>query len=96
MRQTRYLNIILTVNAVLLGALLWTALIGRPLLSEPAEAQVRTRFTVPPNVPNAGAQRAAIVNELREMNALLDSTRDTLLSGRIKVQVTNVDSLRQE
>ena len=53
MRQTRYLNVILTVNALLLAALLWTAIAGQPLLVNEASAQVRTRYSTPPTIPTA-------------------------------------------
>jgi hypothetical protein len=103
MRQSSYLNTILTVNAVLLAGLLWTALAGRPLFAESASAQNSSRprpsglVTPPvPNVPNASAQRYTTINELREIKSMLKSTRQLLESGQIKVNVTNIDQINRK
>ncbi len=54
MRQLKYLNMILTVNALLLAGLLWTTVTGGPSFVPEAMAQSRSSLGPPvPNVPNA-------------------------------------------
>jgi hypothetical protein len=89
MRQGRYLNVILTVNAALLSALVWNGIAERPLLSTQAHAQ-----GVPEGVPNAGMRRQQVIDGLRDVRSQLDGMRRTLESGAVKVQVTNLDELK--
>jgi hypothetical protein len=89
MRQGRYLNVILTVNAALLSALVWNGIAERPLLSTEAHAQ-----SAPDGVPNAGKQRQQVIDGLRDVRLQLDSMRHMLESGAVKVQVTNLDELK--
>lgn len=89
MQPSRYLNVILTVNAVLLTAVLWNGIAERPLLSSTAHAQ-----GVPEGVPNAGMQRHQMIEGLRDVRSQLEATRRMLESGAIKVQVTNLDELK--
>ncbi len=93
MRQGKYLNTILTVNAALLSALVWTQLAGGPYLGSSASA-----FQAPPTptggVPNAGLQRQRQIEELQAMRAAVDSMRKTLEGGKMKVVVANADEIR--
>ena len=94
MRQMRYLNAILTVNAVLLAALLWTQVATTPVLAQPAVAQSRTRPTGRiPLLPNAAKQRDAQTGLLREIKESVDATRHLLERGGFKVEVTNLDAV---
>ena len=55
MRQGSYLNVILTVNAVLLAGVLWTHVAGTPVLNSTANAQ--SAGTGGTGIPNAADQR---------------------------------------
>lgn len=90
MRQGIYLNVILTVNAVLLSALLWTQLANRPLLAHPAAAQQ----SVGEGIPNAAAQRQRQLEVMRDIKVSVDATRKLLESGKVKVEVTNLDQIK--
>ncbi|UCD74981.1 MAG: hypothetical protein JSV91_14485 [Phycisphaerales bacterium] len=91
-RQGTYLNAILTVNAVLLSALVWTQLAPRPVMAETATAQATRR----PGIPNAAEQRQKLITAVKDMKASVDSTRKLLESGKLKVEVTNLDEIRLE
>jgi hypothetical protein len=93
MRRATYLNVVLTINAVLLAALLWSAVAGRPLFSTEAAAQSRTRYAEVPNVPNAGEQRAEMVAALKDLKQSVEAT-NRLLSSGVRVVVTNPDEIR--
>jgi hypothetical protein len=92
MRQMKYLNVLLTVNAVLMTAVLWTQLADQPLLSSPAHAQR------PPGagegVPNAGSQRQQMIEEIRGLRSTLEATKSFMEGGALKVQVTNLEELK--
>jgi hypothetical protein len=92
-RQGTYLNAILTVNAVLLSALIWTQLAPRPLMADTATAQYDARRG---GIPNAGEQRQKLIAGMAEVKASVDSTRKLLESGKLKVEVTNLDEIRLE
>ena len=89
-RQTRYLNVILTVNAVVLSAIAWTQLAGAPLSSS-AMAQN------PPDqqgIPNAGAQRQRMIQELQGLRESIDGMKKQIDSGKLKVVIANIDELK--
>lgn len=92
-RQGTYLNAILTVNAVLLSALIWTQLAPRPVMAEAATAQVNTRRG---GIPNAGEQRQKLIVAMKDVKASVDSARKLLESGKLKVEVTNLGEIRLE
>ncbi|MHC5002512.1 MAG: hypothetical protein ACYTJ0_05255 [Planctomycetota bacterium] len=100
MRRATYLNVILTINAVLLTALLWTALAGRPLLATEAAAQSFTRpqdqnpRTRTPTIPNAAVQRAEMIQALREIERTVERTNQLLSSGGIRVEAIGLDQNR--
>lgn len=100
MQRTKYLNVMLTVNAALMTALLWCAVVGSPMLDSRAEAQTFTRpsqqnpkFEVP-TIPNAAKQRYEMVEALRAIERKVDATNQLLSNGRLRVEVTNADRLR--
>ncbi len=78
MRRLRYLNFMLTVLAVLLALNVWTAWSAAPPLAESAWAQ---------GIPDAGAQRQQIIDELKKLNKTTDKVKDLLTSGDVIVQV---------
>jgi len=91
-KQVRYLNFILTVNAVLLACFLWAHIADRPILSDIAEAQVRTARDVPAP-PNAAEQRAEMIKALRQMNKSMNRVESSITSGSLQVKVTNLDEI---
>ena len=80
MRSLRYLNGILTVLAVLLGLQLWTSWTTSPSvdMATPAYAQ---------GIPDAGAQRAQIIDQLKLLNSNTAELKGLLLSGKAQVKV---------
>jgi hypothetical protein len=89
MRQGTYLNVILTVNAVLLGGIVWTQIAGRPVLEQTATAQVGT------GVPNAADQRQKMIEALRDMKTSIDANTKLMQSGKLKVEVTNLNEIKK-
>jgi hypothetical protein len=89
MRQSNYLNVILTVNAVLLAGLLWTQVVGRAPLAEQAAAQSTTG-----GFSNATEQRQRMIDLLLEIKTSMDATRKVVESGKMKVEVTNIEMLK--
>jgi hypothetical protein len=94
MRQATYLNVILTVNAVLLAAVMWTQ-VSVQSLSPAAHAQ-SGQGTPGGGVPNAADQRQRMIESLREIHSSVEATRRLVESGRVKVEVTNIDRLRDD
>ncbi len=92
MRQQKYLNVILTINAVLLAALVWTQVAERPVLDRTATAQIQSR-AVQPRFPNAAQQRSEIVRGLASLQKAVDKNTQILESGRMRVEVTNLSEL---
>jgi hypothetical protein len=95
MRQLKYLNVILTVNAVLLTGLLWTQIASQPVLTGEANAQTRTQRSVP-TIPNAAEQRKRMIDGLQDVAKTTAELQRLLQSGEIKVQVTNLDEITIE
>ncbi|MHC5022326.1 MAG: hypothetical protein ACYTGG_00245 [Planctomycetota bacterium] len=101
MQQGTYLNVILTINAILLAALVWVSL-------GPAEAdaqQVRPNpepsspvrsspFTGTPFPINPGAQRIRMIELLEHISAATLETNDQLEAGEARVQVTNLSEIQ--
>lgn len=87
MNHLRYLNVMLTLVAILLVLNLWTLWVGTPAgerlsMTEQAHAQA--------NFPNAAEQRRQMVLELERMNAKLDGIdqiRRMLQDGSARVKV---------
>ena len=81
----QYSKTLLTVIAILL-AIVAVGLFGHT--SDPA--------TVEAQVPDSGSQRQLMVEQLREMNVRLGQLTKILSSKTLKVEVTNVNELRNE
>ena len=80
MHTLRYLNGILTVLALLLALNLWTAWTATPAtdLASTAHAQ---------GIPDEGAQRRDIIDQLKLLNTKADAIQALLSSGQVRVQV---------
>lgn len=86
MNGLRYLNGILTTLAILMALQLWTTWTATaPGLATEAHAQ---------GIPDSGAQRAQMINQLKLVsqkvdtsNKLLTSTQQFLKSGKLQVNV---------
>lgn len=89
--RARYLNVILTVNAALLSVIAWTQLAGGAPWSGSAMAQSPGE---PQGIPNAGAQRQRMVQELQGLRESVDGMKKQLESGKMKVIIANVDELK--
>jgi hypothetical protein len=93
--QGRYLNVVLTVNAILLSAIAYIQLAGGAPWSASAVAQ-----TPPPGtpggggIPNAGAQRQEMIGELAALRASVDGMKKQLEGGKMKVVIANVDDIK--
>lgn len=66
---------------VMQGLILASVWSGRPAMESVAEAQV----------PDPGAQRIAMINELKSLNAKVDSLTTFLESGRLQVHIPKAD-----
>lgn len=80
MNTTRYTNVILTVLAVLLTAQLYTTWTTGPAI-EPAAHAV--------GIPDEGAQRNQIIDQLKLLNKKTEEMATLLKSGGVKVTVAN-------
>ena len=87
MKRLTYLNFILTVLAVLLALQLWTTWLASPDVSASAMAQ---------GIPDSGAQRKQIVDQLKLLNQKTDQVKDLLTSGKVRVFVTNFQEPAEE
>jgi len=79
MKDLRYLNFILTALTIVMAlnlAVAWTS--GPSWISE-ARAQ---------GIPDEGAQRNQIIEELRRLNKKADEVREVLVSGKLHVRVS--------
>ena len=94
MRRGTYLNAVLTVNAVLLSGLLWTQIAERPLLDSSAGAQSRTRPAGVPTIPNAAKQRDEMIKAIDELRVAVKAQQRLLESGKVRVEVTNLDDIK--
>ena len=94
MRKDTYLNIILTVNAILLATMLWVQIADQPLLAENASAQRRTKPSNQFVFPNDADQRQKLIEEMKKMSKSMEATRKLIESGRIRVEVTNLGEIK--
>lgn len=78
MNSLKYLNVMLTVLAILLGLQLWTTWTQSPDMLAPAAAQ---------GIPDEGAQRKQMVDELKLLVKKVETTNDLLVSGKVRVTV---------
>ncbi len=86
MNNSKYLNTVLTVIAVLLGLNLWVGAHQSPAAAamDPATealAQGRT---------DAGAQRKAMIDELKNLGSKVDAMSKKLGDGSVKVTVESL------
>ena len=100
MRRDTYLNIVLTLIAVLLTADLWVRIADRPFVAETAVAQSRSqanRLGPRKNPPQKGVsaigteaidQRAEMISALNGIREQFNGLRGLLESGGIKVQLS--------
>lgn len=89
MRQRTYLNVILTINAILLSGLLWTQIVSGPAFSSEAAAIQRNSS----GIPNAGDQRQQMIRLLEEIDGKVEAT-NSLLDGEMRVHVTNINEVQ--
>jgi len=83
MKGLKYLNTMLTVLAVLLALQLWTTWNAAPVdLAAAAHAQ---------GIPDEGAQRKQIIDELKLVNKKVEELKGLMVSGKVRVTVTNVE-----
>jgi hypothetical protein len=87
MRAIHYLNTVLTILAVLLAAQLWTSWTTGPDMTRSAAAR--------DGIPDAGAQRKMIIDELKLLNTKVDKLDQLLVSGKVRVRAT-VESAEEE
>lgn len=88
MNQSKYLNAVLTVIALLLGLNLWIGAHTAPAASamDPAsEALAQGRV-------DAGQQRADMIAELKKLSGKVDALSGKLTDGSVKVKVENLDT----
>ena len=86
MNNSKYLNTVLTVIAVLLGLNLWVGAHQSPVAAafDPAgEALAQGRT-------DAGKQRADMIAELKTLGGKVDAMSKRLADGSLKVQVTSM------
>lgn len=81
MGSLRYLNIVLTVIALLLAAHLWTGWSATPVFESAAVAQSGG------GIPDAGAQRKEMIDQLKKINQQVDQMSELLKSGRARVRI---------
>lgn len=79
MSSLKYLNTVLTVLAVLLGLQLWTSWTADTPASNPAWAQ---------GIPDEGAQRKQMIDELKLLNVRTAQVHKLLASGKLRVVMT--------
>lgn len=86
MNNSKYLNTVLTVIAVLLGLNLWVGMHRAPsgsALDPSGTAHATGRI-------DAGQQRARMIEELSALGGKIDSVGKKLTDGSIKVQVQSM------
>jgi len=84
MRRLNYLNVILTVLAIVLSALLWVEVVDRVQLAPVAEAGP------PPGIPDAGQQRLQMVKELQKLNKAFSQMAGGFEDSEFKVEVISM------
>jgi len=85
MKRRTYLEVILTVNAILLGGILWTNIAGAPALGWRAIAGDQPR-----GIPNAAAQRLEMIRTLRTISEDVRSLQSDLRETEFKVRLVAV------
>ncbi|MDZ4754173.1 MAG: hypothetical protein SGJ11_06710 [Phycisphaerae bacterium] len=99
-RNATYLNAILTVNAIMVAALVWTHVSDGPSVANASPLanalliQVDGADTTG-GVPNAGLQRLQTLNEIRALRDDVQRLELLLASGRIRFGVSNFAELKK-
>lgn len=86
MKRLNYLEFILTINALLLGGMLWVNLADSPLTA-PTSALAQEGNL---GIPNAGAQRLEMINAIRTVSANIRSLRGDLKNMEFNVRVISM------
>jgi peptidoglycan hydrolase CwlO-like protein len=81
MRSLKYLNSILTVLAVLLTLQLYTAWMSPQAPSMATEAHAQD------GIPNAGAQRKEMIDQLKRLSQQVEELNSQFKTGRARVMV---------
>ncbi|MEX0777597.1 MAG: hypothetical protein WD042_17975 [Phycisphaeraceae bacterium] len=81
MRMLKYLNTVLTLIALLLTLNLWTLWTAAPLATV-SDAQAA-------GLPDAGAQRQELIDQLKSLNKKVDETNGLFKSGQARVKLEN-------
>ena len=79
MRTLRYANFIMTVLAILLGVQLWTTWMTTPPAASSAQAA---------GIPDGGAQRLMIVDQLKLLNQKTNKLNGLFTSGKARMTIT--------
>jgi len=84
MNANRYLNVVLTVIALLMGLHLGTLWVGAPV-----DSQLPTMATpvYAQGIPDAGAQRRDMVEQLRKLNIQVEALNNQFKNGQARVRV---------
>ena len=82
MTNTKYLNTVLTVIAVLLAGNLWVGAHQSPSASTSPEGQAYAQGRV-----DAGQQRAEMITQLKSLKTSVDALTKKLTDGSVKVKV---------
>ena len=85
MASLRYLNTILTVLTLLVALHLWTLWTMAPDFGTPAQAA---------GIPDEGAQRQQIIDQLKLLNKRAEQIKDVLQSGKMRVTVSEPSSTK--
>jgi hypothetical protein len=90
-RVVRQNRMLIATNLALAALVGWTVLGDRAPAVSTALAEVQED---PQGIPNAGAQRQKMIDELRMLRQSVDGINKTLMSGKLKVEVSNIDKLK--
>ncbi|MCC6910030.1 MAG: hypothetical protein IT430_19010 [Phycisphaerales bacterium] len=90
MRRSKYLNAMLTVNAVALCLLVVMFATDRGVLARPAMASEQF------GIPDAASQRLEMIRELRRISASMETLRRDLEKREFNVKVTSMPPVKVE
>lgn len=91
MRRAKYLNTILTLNAIAMMLLVAIFALDRGSLVRTASASEQQT-----GIPDAASQRLEMIRELRRMNAGLEALRKDLEKREFSVKVLSMPAVRVE
>lgn len=87
-RQNR---VLVAANVALAAIVGWTLLGDRAPVVATASAEVQEDQA---GIPNAGAQRQKMIEELRLLRQSVDTMHKSITGGKLKVEVSNIDKLK--